>query len=134
MISLSYPHPALSLRCEFENELEMVKRLIRRIRTTQSTPGAFDTKGETTKAIDDHFLAIKDILFREDNPTYILRLCQAPNALVIVEAAVGFSKTHGSEVCHCKRRGHCAHGLTYLTENNDPKRSLLSEDGSDGVP
>lgn len=46
-----------------------------------------------------------------------------PDALMIVEAAVGLSKTLGSEVRHTKRRDGFTYGLTCLTENIDPKRS-----------
>ena len=59
----------------------------------------------------------------DDDQVQYWQFSNIPYAWMIVEAAVGFSKTFGPEVCHHERSGQSTYGLTYLTENTDPRRS-----------
>ena len=93
-------------------------------RTSEPIPAALDTQGDTGNTIEDICLSIKNMFPREDdNPTYSSRFSHVPDALMIVEAAVGLAKTLGPEVRHTKRVCRPTYELTCLTENIDPKRS-----------
>ena len=74
--------------------------------------------------MDDICLSIKSMFPREDaNLTYSSRFSHVPDALPIIDAAVGLAKSLGPEVRHTKRPCHSAYELTCLTAIIDPRRS-----------
>ena len=70
---------------------------------------------------------------KDDHPTYSSRFSHVPDALMIVEAAVGLSKALGPKVRHTKRPCHPTYELICLIETIDPKRPRQCEDMYGGV-